>query len=187
MPYKRIDLIVSAFRRMPDKRLVVIGDGPEASAIRAKAGPNVEFLGYQPFDVLRDHMQRAKAFVFAAQEDFGIIPLEAQACGTPAIIFSGGAASETIRGLDHAAPTGVFFDEQTEEAIIAAVGTFEANPAAIAPQACRANAERFSELNFILAFTSVVEEQWARHRGPPRHRLRTAETADDDAEHLVPG
>ncbi len=85
VPYKKVDLIVEAFSSMPDKRLVVIGDGPDLAKVRAKAGPNVELLGFASADVLRDHLQRARAFVFAAEEDFGIAPLEAQACGTPVI------------------------------------------------------------------------------------------------------
>ncbi|MGE4530468.1 MAG: glycosyltransferase family 4 protein, partial [Acidithiobacillus sp.] len=99
VPYKKMDLIVDAFSNMPDKRLVVIGDGPDMKKIRSKAGANIQFLGYQPFDVLRDYMQRAKAFVFAAEEDFGITPVEAQACGTPVIAYGRGGALETVRGI----------------------------------------------------------------------------------------
>jgi glycosyltransferase involved in cell wall biosynthesis len=109
VPYKRVDLIVEAFSRMPEKKLVVIGAGPEFSRIKASAGHNVDFLGYQPGEVLRDHMQRARAFVFAAEEDFGIAPLEAQACGTPVIAYGKGGALETIRGEESVEPTGVFF------------------------------------------------------------------------------
>lgn len=120
VPYKKMPLIVEAFAAMPDKRLVVIGDGPELARCKAVAAPNVELLGYQPFEVLRDYMQRARAFVFAAEEDFGITPVEAQACGTPVIAFGRGGACETIVGLDAAAPlpaaggaapTGLFFAE----------------------------------------------------------------------------
>ena len=98
VPYKKIRLIVEAFSRMPDKTLVVIGEGPEFERVRAAATPNVRILGYQSFDVLRDHMQRARAFIFAAEEDFGITPVEAQACGTPVIAFAKGGALETVRG-----------------------------------------------------------------------------------------
>lgn len=120
VPYKRMDLIVEAFAAMPDKTLVVIGDGPDFEKIRAKTTPNVRLMGYQPFSVLLDHMQRAKAFVFAAEEDFGIAPVEAQACGTPVIAFGKGGALETVRGLGVAdsEPTGVFFDEQSVTSII---------------------------------------------------------------------
>ena len=85
VPYKRVDLIVDAFRHMPDKRLIVIGDGPMFKQLKASAPANVQLLGYQPHDVLKRHLQQAKAFVFAAEEDFGILPVEAQACGTPVV------------------------------------------------------------------------------------------------------
>jgi glycosyltransferase involved in cell wall biosynthesis len=116
MPYKKIPAIVEAFRDLPERKLVVVGDGTEMTRIRAVAGPNVEILGYQSTEVLRDLMQRARAFVFAAEEDFGITPVEAQACGTPVIAFSRGGAAESIRGIDQARPTGVFFDRQTPSA-----------------------------------------------------------------------
>ncbi len=103
VPYKKIDLIVEAFARMPQRRLVVIGDGPDMQKIRAKAAPNVEIMGYQPFKVLQDQMQRAKAFVFAAEEDFGISVVEAQACGTPVIAYGKGGALETVRDLSERA------------------------------------------------------------------------------------
>lgn len=110
VPYKRIDLIVEAFRRMPDRKLVVIGDGREHERIKgmAEGSPNIRILGHQPFSVLRDHMQRAKGYIFAAKEDFGITVLEAQACGTPVIAFGQGAVRETVRD-GGAGPTGTFF------------------------------------------------------------------------------
>src|SRR6185437_10805102 len=126
VPYKKIDLIVEAFAKMPERRLVVIGDGPDMQKIRAKAAPNVEIMGYQPFSVLRDRMRRAKAFVFAAEEDFGISVVEAQACGTPVIAYGKGGALETVRDLPDARPTGIFFGEQTVESIVAAVENFAA-------------------------------------------------------------
>jgi glycosyltransferase involved in cell wall biosynthesis len=103
-----MDLIVEAFSKMPEKRLVVIGDGSEMSKIKSKASKNIEILGYQPDAVMTDYMQRAKAFVFAAEEDFGITPVEAQACGTPVIAFGKGGSLETIRSLENQHPTGVF-------------------------------------------------------------------------------
>ncbi|MBE3059884.1 glycosyltransferase family 4 protein [Klebsiella pneumoniae] len=96
VPYKKMDLIVEAFSRMPDKKLIVIGDGSEMIKIKAKATKNIEILGYQPNSVMEQHMKKAKAFVFAAEEDFGITPVEAQACGTPVIAFGKGGALETI-------------------------------------------------------------------------------------------
>lgn len=164
VPYKKIDLIAEAFSRMPDKKLVVIGDGPDVDKIRAKAGSNVQLLGYQPFEVLRDHMQRAKAFVFAAEEDFGITPVEAQACGTPVIAFRKGGALETVIGLGQQhAPTGVFFGEQTVEAIVGAVAAFEENGERFSAEICRENALRFSPEIFrdrIEAFVATKYEEF---------------------------
>lgn len=148
VPYKRIPLIVEAFRHMPDRRLIVIGDGPEMAAVKAAAGTNVTIMGGQPNDVVVSHLQRAKAFLFAAEEDFGIAPVEAQACGTPVIAYGKGGALETVRGRDGAGQTGVFFGEQTPEAIVAAVEHLDRRLAAIDPRACRANAERFSTQRF---------------------------------------
>jgi glycosyltransferase involved in cell wall biosynthesis len=164
VPYKRVDLVVEAFGMMPDRELVVIGDGPETPKIRAKAGPNVRLLGQQPFPVLRDHLQRARAFVFAAEEDFGIAPLEAQACGTPVIALSKGGALETIRGLDSPEPTGVFFDEQTPASIVDAVERFEREAHRIRAEECRDNARRFSVERFREEFRRYVEAQLSELR-----------------------
>lgn len=159
VPYKKIDLIVEAFTQMPDKKLVVIGDGPDFKKIQEKASKNVEILGYQPFSILKEHMQKAKAFVFAAEEDFGIAPLEAQACGTPVIAFGKGGALETICGLDKPRPTGVFFDKQTVPAIREAVNQFEECKAAICTAACRDNVLRFAPERFRKEFEKYVFEQ----------------------------
>lgn len=160
VPYKKLLLIVQAFASMPDKHLVIIGDGPDLAKVKSLAGPNVTVMGYQPFAVLKDHMQRAKAFVFAAEEDFGIAPLEAQACGTPVIAFGKGGSLETIRGLQHPQPTGVFFEEQSPEAIVVAVALFEHHAAQITPQACRENAMRFAPERFRREFTDLVSAKY---------------------------
>lgn len=157
VPYKKMSLIIDAFTSMPDKKLVVIGDGPELSDNRARAGSNVTILGYQPFDVLRDHFQRAKAFVFAAEEDFGIMPVEAQACGTPVIAFGRGGALETIRPLGKEQPTGLFFDEQEIYAVTQAIEQFEGEQTAFSPQACRTNALQFSTARFRNEFQSYIK------------------------------
>lgn len=157
VPYKRMDLIVEAFSAMPDKKLVVVGAGPEFEKVKAKAGPNIELLGYQPFATLKDLMQRAKAFVFAAEEDFGIAPVEAQACGTPVLAFGKGGARETV--VD--GHTGLFFPAQTVEALQAAVRRFEAMPGGFDPAAVRSNALRFSEKRFRRELTTFVSEKWA--------------------------
>jgi glycosyltransferase involved in cell wall biosynthesis len=160
VPYKKMDLIVEAFARMPDKHLIVIGDGPDMQKIKKKAKRNIEILSYQPTEILRDYMQKSKAFVFAAQEDFGIMPLEAQACGTPVIAYGRGGIQETIRGLGHTRPSGVLYDEQNPDAIIHAVELFENNHHLITPQACRLNAERFAPERFLSEFAQFVETAW---------------------------
>ncbi|WP_036266212.1 glycosyltransferase family 4 protein [Methylobacillus glycogenes] len=159
VPYKRVDLIVEAFSKIPDQKLVVIGDGPDMSKVRAKAGPNVEILGYQSHAVLRDYMQRAKGFVFAAEEDFGISPVEAQACGTPVIAFAKGGALETVIPEERGDPaTGLFFHEQTADAIVDAITRFNLLSQKISPFACRENALRFSPDRFRNEIISTVNK-----------------------------
>ena len=157
VPYKRMDVIIEAFATMPERRLVVIGDGPELSRLKGKAGPNVELIGHQPLSVLRDHLQRARAFLFAAEEDFGIAPLEAQACGTPVIGYAKGGLLETVRGLNDPAPTGVFFALQDPESLREAVGRFEQSRGSITGEACRANAMRFEPGRFRREFRDYVD------------------------------
>lgn len=160
VPYKKVDKIIEAFNAMPERRLVVIGDGPDLSKLRSKAGPNVIMRGREDLDVLRDHLQRARAFLFAAEEDFGITPVEAQACGTPVIAYGKGGARESIRGLDSDKPTGVFFSIQNADAIIQAVQTFEREKMKITPDACRDNSLRFSTDRFLQEFSACVESVW---------------------------
>ena len=163
VPYKKIDLIVEAFAKMPERKLIVIGDGPDMRKIRDKATPNIEIMGYQPFSVLQDKMRRAKAFVFAAEEDFGISVVEAQACGTPVIAYGKGGALETVLDGSHARPTGLFFDAQTTASIIDAVEGFEHGAVKINPADCRANAERFSIKHFrdgLRAYVQSVAPQF---------------------------
>jgi glycosyltransferase involved in cell wall biosynthesis len=153
VPYKRMDLIVEAFSKMPDKKLIVIGDGPEWNRVKAKAGKNVELMGYQPDSVLRQFLQRAKGFVFAAIEDFGILPVEAMACGTPVIAFGKGGARETVV----AEKTGLFFSEQTVESLIEAVQRFERLE--FDPETCRQQAEKFSVDRFNEQFKQFVNSK----------------------------
>jgi glycosyltransferase involved in cell wall biosynthesis len=159
VPYKKIELIVKAFKEMSDKRLIVIGDGPDFEKIKLSAGPNVTLLGYQSFNVLSMHMKRAKAFIFAAEEDFGIAPLEAQASGTPVVAFGKGGALETIVGSSVVGKkrTGVFFYHQTTESIISAIQEFESLRKKISPDDCRKNAIRFSAQRFCKEFKDYVE------------------------------
>ena len=161
VPYKKMDLIVEAFSAMPDKNLVVIGDGPDFEKIKSKAEKNVKLLGYQPFDVLKYHLQRAKGFVFASEEDFGIAPIEAQACGTPVIAYGKGAALETILGVDNQNPTGIFFNSQEISSLKLAVQKFETMKNIFTPTACRSNALRFSSVRFHEEFKAFVEKKYA--------------------------
>lgn len=169
VPYKRMDLIVRAFALRPDRELIVIGDGPELDALRRLAPPNVAVLGFQPFEVVRHYMQRARAFVFAAEEDFGIVPVEAQACGTPVIAFGRGGSVETV--LD--GETGVLFPEQSVDALLDALDRFERmafEQMAFEPGRVREHAERFGVARFRRAFAEVVEREHAaflHHGGLP--------------------
>jgi glycosyltransferase involved in cell wall biosynthesis len=159
VPYKKMRLIVEAFNQMPDKKLIVIGAGPEYEKTKAIAGKNVTMMGFQPFGVLKEKMQHARAFVFAAEEDFGITPVEAQACGTPVIAYGKGGSLETVRGQDKDNPTGIFFNEQTVESICDAVKRFEDLKTKILPEDCRKHAEEFSEERFRDEFKNFVESK----------------------------
>lgn len=158
VPYKRLDVVVRAFASTPTRRLVVIGSGPEEARLRRTATPNVEFLGQVPRDQLRDMLQKAKAFVFPALEDFGILPVEAQACGTPVIAFGRGGALETVVGTDREEPTGLFFASQEPDAIRSALDQFEHEADRFTPSACRANAMRFSKAAFRQHFGQFALE-----------------------------
>jgi glycosyltransferase involved in cell wall biosynthesis len=158
VPYKKMDLIVDSFAHMPDKKLVVIGSGPDFEKVKARATSNVEVLGFQPDKILVDYMQRARALVFAAEEDFGLVPLEAQACGTPVIAFGKGGALETVRGLDQENPTGVFFGEQSVQSICSAVQKFEEHGGKITAESCIENAAQFSPEQFREKFKQYVQK-----------------------------
>ena len=159
VPYKRMELIVEAFSQMPQRRLVAIGGGPGLQKVKRLAGPNVDLLGYQSQEKLIEYMQRARAFVFAAQEDFGITVVEAQACGTPAIAYGAGGALETVKGLDCDTPTGVLFAEQTIDSLKSAVDTFEST-SGIHAKSCRQNSLQFSIDQFQQNFSSFVAGRW---------------------------
>ncbi len=156
VPYKRIPMIVEAFSRRPDLRLVVAGDGPDMKQVRQLAGPNVSVLGYVSHAMMIDHMQRCRAFVFAAKEDFGIVPVEAQACGTPVVALGAAGTAETVCDLGSPAPTGVLFDEQTPESLLGAVDRLEAEIDGLNPLVIRANAERFGRDVFRQRLTDFV-------------------------------
>jgi glycosyltransferase involved in cell wall biosynthesis len=147
-PYKRFDLAIDACTRL-GKKLVVIGSGQQAAKLKAAAGPNVSFLGWQSDESIRDHLRRAKALLFPGEEDFGIVPLEAHACGCPVIGFARGGLTETVKPLGTVAePTGVFFAEQTTEAACAAIEQFERNADRFDPRAARRQAVLFRKDRF---------------------------------------
>ena len=151
--YKRVDLAIDAFNRL-GKRLVVLGDGPEGTALRARARPNIEFLGRQPFATLRDRFERCRAFIYPQIEDFGITAVEAQAAGRPVLAFRQGGALETvIEGK-----TVLFFDEQTPESLAACVEAFERQSFSAA--ACRENAGRFRPESFRDAIRQFLTKKF---------------------------
>jgi glycosyltransferase involved in cell wall biosynthesis len=142
-PYKRFDLAVEACTKL-NRKLIVIGTGQDEKRLKAIAGPTVQFLGWQSDESIRDHFRRAKALLFPAEEDFGIVPVEAQACGCPVIAFGRGGAVETVKPLGTSAhPTGLFFDVQSAESVIDAIERFERDADRFDPIAARRNALPF--------------------------------------------
>lgn len=159
VPYKRVELIAEAFRDLPACQLTIVGAGTNAPQVeKAAAGAaNITLLPPVPHAELVRLMQDAKAMIFAAEEDFGITMVEAQACGTPVIAFAQGGARD-IFPAGAAVPTGILFPEQSKEAIAAAIGRFEALEEGISAEACRANAMRFSEMLFRERLMGAVEQ-----------------------------
>lgn len=153
VPYKRVDLIVEAFAAMPDKELIVIGGGPELDRLKAQAGPNVTMLGRQPDEAVQYYMQHARAFVYAAEEDFGIAPVEAQACGTPVIAYGRGGVLETVVPEQ----TGVFFAQQTAAHVADAVAAFESRQGQFVPEQIRLHAEQFGPDRFQANFRTLID------------------------------
>ncbi len=162
VPYKHIPLIAKAFKEMPDKKLIVIGDGSQKQQLLdiISNAPNITYLGHQTWNDLISYLHKARALVFASEEDFGILPLEAQACGTPVIAYGKGGSLETVRGLDIASPTGMFFNEQSIEAIINAVNKFTEINSQIKIDACINNANNFTNEIFRDKFKNFVLDKY---------------------------
>ena len=171
VPYKRVNLVAEAFARMPDRKLKIIGSGPDLAQIRAQAAPNVEVLGWQPGERLLDLVSNAEALIFGGVEDFGISLVEAQAAGTPVIAFADGGAVETVLDLDGPAPTGILFEQQNVDGVVDAIERFEASRRAFRPENCRRNAERFSQEIFRDRFRGFV------HGALDDRRARTSKRA----------
>jgi len=146
-PYKRVDLAIEACNRL-GRRLVVIGAGQDAERLKALAAPAVQFLGWKPDEVLRDHLRRCRALLFPGEEDFGIVPVEANACGTPVIAYGRGGATETIAPLSYDGASGVWFEEQTVDSLVAAMQLFERDADRLDPQAARRQALKFEHRRY---------------------------------------
>ncbi len=156
VPYKRVDIIVSTFKKLKNQKLVIIGDGPEYNKIKKLACncKNIEILGYKDFNTMRKYLEKAKAFIYTAKEDFGISIVEAQACGTPVIAYGYGGASETVIHKK----TGILFYQQNEKALIEAIKLFENIKDKFNPFEIRKHAEKFSKENFIKKFKDTVNK-----------------------------
>jgi glycosyltransferase involved in cell wall biosynthesis len=149
VPYKRLDVALEACKIL-GRNLIVIGDGHDHTRLRQLKGPTIQFLSRQPDEVVRDHFRRCKALLFPGEEDFGIVPVEAQACGAPVIAFGKGGATETIIPLHHndGNPTGVWFEQQTAESMMAAIQLFEKHEKGFNPQFIRTHATKFNRKRF---------------------------------------
>lgn len=157
--YKKVSLMVHAFNQLK-LPLVIIGTGPDLKKLQQIAQPHVKILGWQPPEVVEKYMREAKAFVYAAREDFGIAMVEAQACGTPVIAYGGGGALETVKDLRHHphSGTGLLFPEQSENALITTVEQFEQQISQFQPETLRRHAERFSPQVFQERYRVFVNQ-----------------------------
>jgi glycosyltransferase involved in cell wall biosynthesis len=164
VPYKRIDIMVEAFNKMPDKKLVIVGDGNLKKDLEARrTSPNIKFTGWVHHDEVVRIYEDAKAFIFAAEEDFGIAPVEAQALGLPVIAYGKGGTTETIIPINGPCAkknaTGLFFFEQTADGLIGAINEYERREREFNPADARQNAERFSEDRFVDGIKKFVTEK----------------------------
>ena len=157
--YKQICLIVKAFNQLR-KPLVIIGEGPQIEEIRQLAQSNIQVLGWQPHNIVQKYITKAKAFVYAACEDFGIALVEAQACGTPVIAYGKGGALETVKDIRQNPQdgTGLFFEVQKPEALVATVNNFEKLQTQIEPENCRLQANKFSSTIFKQSYLKFIED-----------------------------
>ena len=176
VPYKKIEAVIQAFAELPDQKLIVAGDGPDAERLKAIAGPNVTFVGFVSDEKLRELMATARAFVFAAEEDFGIIVVEAESEGAPVLAFGRGGARETVSASPELR-TGMFFDSNEPKAIAECVRAFVANESSFSRADCRMQAEKFSAERFRNELTSFVNDHMRTFSGE-RRRNRDGSSPD---------
>jgi glycosyltransferase involved in cell wall biosynthesis len=180
VPAKRVDTLIAACNRL-QRRLRIVGTGPEQSKLRSVAGPTIEFLGRIDDESLKLNYAQSRALLFAADEDFGLVPLEAQACGRPVIAYGKGGSLETVIGVEDdlplgcyslpAQPTGIFFSEQTEESVIEAILRFESIEDIFTPRAIQKHAQQFNTDVFVASVTNYVQQQLEAHRFPSKNEL----------------
>jgi glycosyltransferase involved in cell wall biosynthesis len=157
-PYKRLDLAIAACKRL-GRRLVIIGEGQEEKRLRAQAAPGMHFLGWQSGETIRDHFRRCRALLFPGEEDFGIVPVEAQACGTPVIAYGRGGATETIVPPEGGGePTGLWFLEQSADCLAEAIMRFESSAGDFSPVTIRRQAQRFHARRFEQQISGFVTQ-----------------------------
>ncbi len=157
IPYKRVDLAIEACRQL-GRPLKIIGEGPELASLKKRAGPQVEFLGKISDEELRNHYRKAKGLIFPAMEDFGIVPLEAMACGTPVLAYGKGGALETVK----AGKSGLFFEEQTVPALVKTMEQFETM--AWDSEKVRTEVESFASARFKSELRHFLEKTWKAHQ-----------------------
>ena len=157
-PYKKVELLIDTFRSLPDRTLRIVGDGSERSRLEALAGPNVEFLGELPWSDIHEHILGARALLFPGEEDFGMVPLEVMAHGTPVIAYGKGGALETVidAAADPGRGTGLFFEEPTVECLLASIRHFESMEGRFDPHVIAAHARSFGEDHFLATFDQEV-------------------------------
>jgi len=180
VPYKRIELAIEACNRLA-RRLIVIGDGPQRRRLARMAGPTVSLIGWRTNEEIRDHLRRTRAVLFPGNEDFGLVPVEAQACGAPVLAYGEGGATETVLPADDsAAGTGLLFAAQTAESLCAAIQRFEEHPDRFDAQLARQNAQRFAAERFERELLACLEQtcQSRTHTALQRrpHRRRSVGT-----------
>ena len=158
-PYKRIDIAVKAITKIK-RPLVVIGEGSDLNNLKQAAGKNIKFLGWQNDDTVIHYMKQARALILSGEEDFGLTPVEAMACGRPVVVYKRGGATETV--LEN--KTGVFFDSDTPESLIGAIEILDTIYAKISPLECRKQAEKFSQEIFLNNLESFVHKSWENFR-----------------------